>query len=247
MKLDKLCIIADKMSVRYPTLQGELDILTRFVSFNSTRYCYKYQSSSISDYDYYQYWTWPDERMAVINWWPDDSIKSVNMKGGSLMLPKHSFSLALNHVFALKLMSEGDENMWSMVCEDDLQIPDKDNFENDINQLLTTIPDDADIIWPSSGKKNLDCTYADVCGFDPSEPITTINNFFNISRSRYTDCILIKNKTAKFLADKLLEHRIATPIDWEYNYLLKLYPHIKSYWLSPAIFKQNLDFETKPV
>jgi hypothetical protein len=119
VKLDKLCIISDQKSERYTILQSELETLTRFVSFNRVRYCYR--SAPITDYDYYKYWAWPDDRMSKINWAPES--------GNHLMLSEKILSLALNHLFSLKIMSNGDENMWSMVCEDDIQIIDKDNFE----------------------------------------------------------------------------------------------------------------------
>jgi hypothetical protein len=234
VKLDKLCIISDQKSERYPILQSELETLTRFVSFNQVRYCYR--SAAITDYDYYKYWAWPDDRMSKINWAPESD--------NNLMLSEKILSLALNHLFSLKIMSNGDENMWSMVCEDDIQIIDKDNFEKQFNQLWNYIPEDADIIWPSSGKQHPDCSFMDVTGFDPPHQIEIKNNFAQVARSRYTDCIMIKNKTAKFLLDKFLEHKITTPIDWEYNYIFVLYPELKSYWLSPAIIKQNLNFKS---
>lgn len=228
--LDNICVIADKASVRYQDLQSELACLARFVSSpKKIKYVYKYHTDNITDLHYYSFWTWPEERITVTGW-----------NEGNIMLDKRWFSLCLNHLYCLSLISNSTNNDWSLICEDDLYIPEKNTFENDFMSMINDMPKDADIVWVSSGKKPLDCTYRNVCGYDSPTPLECTNDrFFHVQKSRYTDCILLKRDTARVLQDKLVENKIGLPIDWEFNYLLSKYSHIKSYWLMPALMQQN--------
>jgi hypothetical protein len=228
--LENIYIIADTLSDRYQDLQSELACLARFVSSpDKIRYRYPYHTKNISDDHYYSFWTWPDERISVTGW-----------NEGNIMINKKQFSLCLNHLSCLSRISNNNDNNWSLICEDDIYIPNKDSFDTEFAVMINEIPHDADIVWVSTGKKPLDCTYRDVCGYDSPTPLECVNTrFFHIQKSRYTDCILLKRDTAKFLQDKLVEHKIGLPIDWEFNYLLSKYPQIKSYWLMPALIQQN--------
>jgi len=228
--IENIYVIADQLSDRYQDLQSELACLARFVSdTNKIRYLYRYNTESISDDHYSSFWTWPEEKIPVTGW-----------NEGNIILNKKSFSLCLNHLSCLSLISNKHDNHWYLICEDDIHIPKKDTFEKEFTSMMNDIPHDADIVWVSTGKKPLDCTYRDVCGHDSPAQLECINNrFVHIQKSRYTDCILLKRDTAKFLQEKLLEHKISFPIDWEFNYLLSKYSQIKSYWLMPAIIQQN--------
>ncbi len=230
--LDSVYVIADVSSERYEKLQNELACLARFVvSDTKIHTVYKYDRNSISDIDYYNYWTWPDKRIEM--GWSE----------GICILNKISFSLCLNHLYCLTQIAKGQSDQWSIVCEDDIFIPNKNTFDTDFEDVLKTIPDDSDILWISSGKKPLNCTFRNVTGFDSVHPLHLINNkYLSVNRSRYTDCILIKNSTAQFIAEQFLIHKFATPIDWEYNYILQMHDTIKSYWLTPAIIQQNPEF-----
>lgn len=246
MNLDQLCIIADDKSDRYIELQGELEILTRFVFLNSIDRIYKYDYRELSDSDRSKYSTNASDRIAKLNY----------TEG---YIPDRALCVCLNHLTALeKIAQNPDPNQWSMICEDDIYIPNKSTIENDLQELNKNLPNDADLLWISSGKKSLDSTFRNVSGFDLSvilqqrsilmpsifstEPKIINERYIEIPRSRYADCILIKNHIAKFIAEKFMEHKFATPIDWEYNYILTLYPQIVSYWMIPAILQQNPKF-----
>lgn len=228
--LDNICIISNKNSERFRDLQNELDYLARFViSRDNILYVYDYDKETITNVDYEQYCTLPNGRINATGW-----------SGSKSKIDKCQLSLCLNHLNCLKLIQSYDQNNWSIICEDDILIPKKELFELNFRSVIDNAPNDAKIIWISSGKKSLNCSFNDVRGFDnPHIPILVNKNFIHIQSSRYTDCILIKNGAAKFLAQKFIEHKFGLPIDWEYNYLLSLYPNIKSYWLTPAIIRQN--------
>jgi hypothetical protein len=232
MMLDSIYVIADVNSERYDKLQNELACLARFVISNTNiKTIYKYKKDSIRDIDYYRYWTWPDDR-ETIGW--SEGIKILN---------KTSFSLCLNHLECLISIMGKEQNKWSIICEDDIFIPNKNTFDTDFVDILTTMPKDADIIWISSGKKPVNCGFRDVTGYDSPEPLDILHNrYLPINKSRYADCILIKHSAAKFIAKKFLIHKFTIPIDWEYNYILNKYDSIKSYWLVPAIIQQNPEF-----
>ncbi len=229
MKLDQLCIISDNKSVRYAELQGELEILTRFVFFNNINYIYKYDYKTLTDYDRSMFSTNAIDRIIRLNY-------------SEGQITDRSLAVCLNHLEALtKIGFDSDPNLWSIICEDDIYIANKSSFENELCDL-TALPNDAGIVWISSGKKPLDSTFRDVTGFDYVDCPKPVGRYVNIQRSRYADCILIKNETAKFIANKFIEHKFATPIDWEYNYLFSLYPQIISYWMMPALIQQNPKF-----
>lgn len=230
--LDSICVIADVASDRFKKLQDELACLARFVSFyTDISIVYEYTKDSVTDIDYYNYWTWPDSR-AMVGW-----------SEGICILNKTSFSLCLNHLYCLTKIGNKHPDKWSLICEDDIFIPNKNTFEMDFEEILKSAPNDADILWISSGKKPLNCTFRDVVGCDYPGTIPIKNDkYLLVNRSRYTDCILIKNSVAKFIAEQFLIYRFATPIDWEYNYILQMHDTIKSYWLTPAIIQQNPEF-----
>ena len=231
--LDSIYVIADRSSNRYEKLQNELACLARFVvSNNNIHTTYKYKKDSITDIDYDKYWTWPDDRISKIGW-----------SEGICILNKISFSLCLNHLYCLISIGDKQSDEWSLICEDDIFIPNKDTFDIDFEIILKTVPNDADVVWVSSGKKPLDCTFRNVTGFDNPNPQNLVNDkYLPVNRSRYTDCILIKHSAAKFISQQFLTHKFTTPIDWEYNYILQMYDNIKSYWLTPAIIQQNSEF-----
>lgn len=232
MMLDSIYVIADVNSNRYEKLQNELACLARFViSKTDIHTIYKYEAGSITDVDYYNYWTWPESRI-MVGW-----------SEGICILNKISFSLCLNHLYCLTNIGKKQPNGWSMICEDDIFIPNKDAFYTDFENILSDLPDGADIVWVSSGKKPLDCTFRNVTGFDSPTPLNLVKDkYLSVNRSRYTDCILIKNSIANFIAEQFLIYKFTTPIDWEYNYILQMHDTIKSYWLTPAIIQQNPEF-----
>lgn len=233
--LDNICIITDTASDRYKDLQNELACLARFViSPSKIKYLYKYYEANIADDHYYGFWTWPEDRISVTGW-----------PKGNNMLNKRLLSLCLNHLCCLTTVGFNKDNSWSLICEDDFYIPNKQTFEEEFSSVLKDCPEDADIIWISSGKKSLNCTYRNVCGYDSkTEPEIVNDRFMHVQKSRYADCFLIKSNAAKFLQEKLISHKIGLPIDWEFNYLLSIYPQIKSYWLTPAIVRQNTSYFT---
>lgn len=228
--LDNICIIADILSSRYRDLQNELACLTRFViSPSKIKYLYKYYESNITDNHYYSFWTWPEERISVTGWLE-----------GNIILNKRLLSLCLNHLCCLTVVGQNHGNNWSLICEDDFYIPNKKTFTEDFLSIISDCPDDADIIWISSGKKPLDCTYRNVCGYDSQTELTIVNDrFVHVQKSRYADCFLIRSNAARFLQEQLISNKIGLPIDWEFNYILQTHPEIKSYWLTPAIVRQN--------
>lgn len=233
MILDSIYVIADVNSNRYEKLQNELACLARFViSKAEIHTAYKYEARSITDVDYYNYWAWPEGR-AMVGW-----------SEGMRMLPKRALAVCLNHLYCLTMIGKQNKtDEWSMICEDDIFIPNKDAFYTDFEAILNTFPEDADILWVSSGKKPLDSTFRNVTGFDyPGTLHLVKDKYIRINRSRYGDCILIKNSIANFIAKQFLIHKFTTPIDWEYNYILQIHDTIKSYWLTPAIIQQNPEF-----
>lgn len=229
MILDDIYVISDQNSDRFKDLQNELDYLARFVISNDhIHYIYEYKASNIDKSHYDKYATWPIDRVKYINW---DNYNQI--------IPR-DLSVCLNHLYCLSSIKNNDKNGWSLICEDDIFIENKESFNDQFNNVILNAPQDADILWISSGKKHLECTYKNVCGHDSPINLITVNeNFIKVPKSRYADCILLKSQVAGLLEQKFLEYKIATPIDWEYNYILHKNPSIKSYWLSPAIIRQN--------
>jgi hypothetical protein len=227
--LDDIYVISDKNSDRFKDLQNELDYLARFVISNDNiHYIYEYNSSNVDETLYKKYATLPTDRTVCLGWDKHNKI-----------IPK-DLSLCLNHLHCLSLIKNNNKNYWSLICEDDIFVENKEVFNDQFNQMMSNIPQDADIVWISSGKKHLQCTYRNVCGEDSHTNLIAVNeNFIKVPRSRYTDCILLRSQVAELLEQKFLEYKIGVPIDWEYNYILHKNPNIKSYWLSPAIIRQN--------
>ena len=229
MILDDIYVISDKTSDRFKDLQNELDYLARFViSKDNIHYVYEYEESDMDEKYYEQYATLPIDRMFSIGW------------GKNAPIIPRALSVCLNHLYCLSSIKNNNKNGWSLICEDDIFIENKENFNDQFNYTISNAPQDADILWISSGKKHLECTYRNVCGYDSPKDLITVNeNFMEVPKSRYADCILLRSQLAGLLEQKFLEYKIGTPIDWEYNYILHNNPNIKSYWLSPAIIRQN--------
>lgn len=226
--LDKITIISDQKGDRFDSLIEEIDVLRNLSE--DIEYIYKYSVSSLGSDIYQKY-------CGIL---PYNRPKIHKLIRSEYMSPK-AFALAMNHVECLNIISKCDESKWSMVCEDDVYIPDKSNFLNQFIDLMTTKPSDADIIWISSGKKDLGCSYRNITGHDPLEELNYkhTEKYCKIPESRYTDCILIKNSVSHILLDSINKYMISYPIDWEYNFLLKFHPNINSYWLQPSIIRQN--------
>lgn len=236
MLISKQYIIAKKESERFHDLEMELSYFKKFIS--DQELVYKYYAANIDSSIRTKY-TAPRtlHKIALANHYH----YSEEIMGASTL------ALALNHLECLRMSADRNPDEWTLICEDDIFIPDKDNFESNFLNAINTIPLNADILWLSSGKKPLDASFMDITGRTATKPIDVLNNhFWKVSLSRYADCILIKNSSAKEVVNRLLTYKIAMPIDWEYNYILSIDDNIKSYWLHPAIIIQNPKFVDRP-
>jgi GR25 family glycosyltransferase involved in LPS biosynthesis len=229
--LDNACFIADRQSIRYKDLKEQ--VLTIKNICKKIHYVYKYNESNIDYISYYNY--------CGLSPFTRSIVKKLSYKE---YFSKRALAVALNHLESFKIIASCSSEGWSMVCEDDIVIINKDSFINDINKLLDSKPTDADMLWISSGKKEPNATYKNITGKNPS-PVLKYNvdiKFFKVSESRYADCVLIKNKIAEKLLNEARIYKISYPIDWEYNFWLKNNTEINSYWLQPAIIRQNPKF-----
>lgn len=234
--LSCICVIADHSSVRFPYLESQIKILSQLC--NNIEYIYKYTESNIPSEvykDYYGLFPYYKQPTYKLNYSEYCSIRG--------------FAVVLNHLECLmKIDSFNDKcsDDWSLICEDDILIDDMNNFKDKFLDILNNKPNDADILWISSGKKDLNCTYRDVVGSDPDKSLNYDQNttYWKIPRSRYGDCILLKNSVANKLLSTAKEYKISYPIDWEYTFWLMNDTTINSYWLQPAIIRQNPIFFT---
>jgi hypothetical protein len=225
-------IIANQNSERFKDLEIELSYFSQFIP-NQT-FVYKYSSENITESIRKEY-TAPRtlHKIALANHYhyTEENIGS------------SSIAVVLNHLECLNLAAHGDPDGWSLICEDDIFIVNKENFKIEFLAMFENRPKDAEIIWVSSGKKFLDASFRDVTGRSYHKPFKIVNNnFWKINLSRYADCILINNRIALEIANRIIKYKIAMPIDWEYNYILGIDNKINSYWLSPAIVMQNPKF-----
>jgi len=229
--LDHVCFIADKGSVRFQDLLEQISIIQGICG--SICYTYKYNESNIDNNLFYSYYGLPPFNR--------NPVYKLSYKE---YFSTRAFAVVLNHLESFKIVSKKDPNNWSMICEDDILIDDKNNFANNLELIFNDKPQDSDILWVSSGKRDLNCTYRNITGEDPSSSLNykCDTRFFKVSESRYADCVLLKNSVAeKFLKEAEI-YKISYPIDWEYNFWLKNNPQINSYWLQPAIIRQNPKF-----
>lgn len=236
MIISKQYIIANQESERFHDLVVELSYFSKIIP--EQEFIYKYYLANISSSIREQY-TAPRtlHKIALANHY---HYTEETMRSSTL-------ALALNHLECLRLSSNRNPEEWTLICEDDIFIDNKNNFESMFSEIINKMPSDADIVWVSSGKKPLDASFMDVAGCLPKNPMILINNYFwKVSLSRYTDCILVKNSAAKELVNRFLTYKIAMPIDWEYNYILSIDDKVKSYWLHPAIIMQNPKFVDRP-
>jgi hypothetical protein len=227
-----ICAIASETSERFYILQRELALLEQICGAK-TLYMYKYDTANIPTEMYEKYYglmPYQARPIPKLEYFP--------------FFPTRAFAVVLNHIECLKHISNLNPNNWSIICEDDIFIEDKTSFENKFWSIFNGKPSDADILWISSGKKNLNCTYRDMVGKDPDPSLNYDKDklFYKIPQSRYADCILIKNSAAHTICKLAEKYKINYPIDWEYNFWLIADPSLNSYWVQPAIIQQNPKF-----
>lgn len=229
--IDSVCFIANATSPRFPYLQQQVSIIQDVCSDIS--YIYKYSETNIDTEIYKKYYgLLPYNRRGVLKLSYQEPFTV------------RAFAVVLNHLECFKHISTKDPNGWSLICEDDIVINSPDSFKKDISLISTDKPANSDILWISSGKRNVDCTYKNITGQDPDPKINYNQNqkYCRISESRYADCVLIKNNIVSIFLKNAEEYKISYAIDWEYNFWLKINPYINSYWVQPALIKQNPQF-----
>lgn len=225
--------IYDTGSIRYNDLIEQLDTLKQFSPNNDIVRVY----TDAHDIEEDQFVSINEDRrkLVYLNWIPQ------NFK-----LSEASKSLITNHIKCLKLASCGDPNSWSIIIEDDILLV--NHFHNTFKHIITNLPDDCNVLFPTSGKWPLHYSINEHRSMaNLSRNTRYIHNIDNknfellkISASRCTDFILIKNTAASFILEKMILNRTALPIDWEYNYILTKYKDIlHSYWITPALVRQN--------
>lgn len=233
MIITNIYAIYDDKYIRTQDLLPQLGLLKELTSCNSITQIYKESN--------YQ----NNELFTPIN---DDRKNAINLSwlSSNYELSNVSKSLCINHLECLKLASENNDDEWSIIVEDDILLINR--FSDFFNKILDVLPNDCNVLFPTSGKWPL------YYGINEHISLRNLNRyekyihmiqnikfeFLKISASRCSDFILIKNKVAKFIFNKMIEHKIALPIDWEYNYILTTYKDVlQSYWLTPAICQQN--------
>lgn len=232
--LDKVCFIADSKSKRFVSLKEQISIVRNICE--NIYYIYKYNTENIDNDTYCRYYGLkPFNR---------NTIHKLDHKE---LFTTRAFAVVLNHLECFSIISKSDPEQWSMICEDDILIHNKENFIDSMVSLMNEKPENAELLWISSGKKEINCTYRNITGHDPDPKLDyNINTrFCKIPESRYADCVVIKNSLAIKLITLANQYKISYPIDWEYNFWLKIDPSIHSYWVQPAIIKQNPEFMAK--
>jgi hypothetical protein len=226
MIITNIYAIYDDNYIRTPDLLPQLGLLKELTLCNSITQIYKESNDQ------------NNELFTPIN---DDRKGAINLSwlSSNYELSNVSKSLCINHLECLKLASENNADEWSIIIEDDILLINR--FAEIFNEIIDVLPNDCNVLFPTSGKWPL------YYGLNEHTPLINLNRyekythiiqnikfeFIKISASRCSDFILIKNKAAKFIFNKMIEHKIALPIDWDYKDVLQ------SYWLTPAICQQN--------
>jgi hypothetical protein len=157
---------------------------------------------------------------------------------------KSMISLIIKHFYAYNIIQERYEN--ALILEEDVIL--SDNFTNILNNYITQLPEDYDILFIGDGcnlhiekdklisNKNIyeKCLYPTTWGGDGA--------------SRRTDSYIISKKCAKKLCDYInnLTYKINLPFDMWLNVAARD-NNFKVYWAEPTIVTQNRLFTSSNI